>query len=223
MISSSPRYSPYCTSISCIILLPIFDKRCFSRSGMWIHSFSLTTWDFEPNVTVATPSTTIHRSARYLWYCRDVLCPGFTVSRLTLNCFPTSRIVNDPQGRNSLIRDVIDCVFLRFAPVNSQNEYKICKSTCLKRSVATEQSKHTIRFQGKNDFSRILNFLLPFVFSAFTLNLLALPPRLRMTALLWWRSPDGCTLFNNPLVCTVFVQFFPSCYWILTCFFKKQK
>ena len=108
MMSSSPRYSPYCTSISCIILLPVFDKRCFSRSGMWIHSFSLTTWDFEPNVTVATPSTTIHRSDRYLWYCRDVLCPGFTVSRLTLNCFPSSRIVNDPQGRNSVFTDEID-------------------------------------------------------------------------------------------------------------------
>ena len=113
MISSSPRYSPYWTSISCIILLPLLDKRCFSRFGMCIHSFSLITWDCESNVTVATPSTTIHRSDRYLWYCRDVLCPGFTVSRLTLKCFPSSRIVNDPQGRVSVIIGYFSVLTLR--------------------------------------------------------------------------------------------------------------
>ena len=165
MMSSSPRYSPYCTSISCIILLPLFAKRCFSRSGMWIHSFSLTTWDCEPKVTVATPLTTIHRSDRCLWYCNDVLCPGFTVSLLTLNCSPSSRIVNDPQGRNSVFIDWINPRVWRFAPVNSLIMHQIWKSTCLKRSVPTEQNKRLLWIQVKNEFARILIVLLPLVTS----------------------------------------------------------
>ena len=185
-------------------MFPLFDKRCFIFSGMWIQLFSSPTWVCDPTVTVATPWTTIHRSDRYLWYCRDVLCPGFTVRRLTLNCFPLSRIVNEPQGRNSVIRDEIDCVFLRFAPVNLQkNGCKICKSTCLKRSVATEQNKQTIRFQGKNDFSRILNFLFPYCIHCFYFESSHTSPRIfTMKVPLWWRSLDGCTLFNNPLFCT---------------------
>ena len=75
-------------------------------------------------VTVATPWTTIHLSDLWLWYWKDVWCPGLTVSRLTLKPSPWSRIINDPHGLFSLwflLVMIFNYIYLRFAPVNSCN------------------------------------------------------------------------------------------------------
>src|SRR5690606_37886074 len=64
-MSSSPRYSPLCTSIITRSITPGFSRRCLCPAGMKVDSLLLIRRGSPPLTTLAMPCTTIQCSLRW--------------------------------------------------------------------------------------------------------------------------------------------------------------